>query len=83
MQANINVEGFKCNLIKCLIIIIKKKMSYIKAVIRKCVNDIWSDYDKDGSNKLDRTETRKFVTDILQEMGDGGKFSEEDFEECF
>jgi len=59
------------------------KMSYITSVIRKCVNNIWSEYDKDGSNKLDRFETKRFVTDILIEMGDGGKFSEEEFEDCF
>ena len=58
-------------------------MSYIEAVIRKCVNDIWGEYDKDGSNQLDKSETKRFVTDILKEMGDGGQFSEQEFEDCF
>ena len=58
-------------------------MSYIGAVIKKCVNDIWGEYDHDGSGELDKPETRQFVEDILKEMGDGGKITDEDFDECF
>ena len=39
----------------------KEEMADIDAVIRKCVDDIWAEYDKDGSGALDRDETKKFV----------------------
>ena len=58
-------------------------MSYIDQVIKKCVNNIWGRYDLDGSNELDKTETKWFITDILAEMGDKDGFSEEVFEDTF
>ena len=36
-------------------------MADIDAVIRKCVDDIWAEYDKDNSGSLDKEETKKFV----------------------
>ncbi len=36
-------------------------MADIDAVINKCVDDIWREYDKDNSGELDREETKKFV----------------------
>ena len=33
----------------------------IDAVIKKCVDDIWNEYDVDGSGALDKDETKKFV----------------------
>ena len=58
-------------------------MADIDAVIRKCVDDIWAEYDKDGSGSLDKEETKKFVKNTLSEMSDDGEFSEDDFEACF
>ena len=58
-------------------------MADIDAVIRKCVDDIWAEYDKDGSGSLDKEETKKFVKNTLSEMNDSGEFSEADFEACF
>ena len=37
----------------------------------------------DGSGALDKEETKRFVKNTLSEMGDGGEFSEADFEACF
>ena len=58
-------------------------MADIDQVIRKCVDDIWAEYDKDGSGALDKDETKKFVQNTLHEMSDNGEFSEADFEACF
>ena len=58
-------------------------MADIDAVIRKCVDDIWAEYDKDNSGSLDKEETKLFVKNTLSEMNDSGEFSEEDFEACF
>ena len=33
----------------------------IDAVISKCVDDIWNEYDKDGNGHLDKEETKAFV----------------------
>ena len=58
-------------------------MADIDAVIKKCVDDIWLEYDKDGSGALDKEETKKFVDNTLSEMPDGGEVMESDFEVCF
>ena len=58
-------------------------MADIDAVIRKCVDDIWAEYDKDNSGMLDKEETKLFVKKTLSEMKDSGEFSEADFEACF
>ena len=55
----------------------------IDEVIEKCVNDIWSQYDKDGNGTLDREETKLFVKKTLSEMDSNDDFSEEDFAICF
>ena len=58
----------------------------IDAVIAKCVDDIWAEYDKDNSGTLDKEETKLFVKKTLVDMasGEGGDdFSDEDFEACF
>ena len=57
----------------------------IDAVIKKCVDDIWAEYDVDGSGALDKDETKKFVKKTLCDMegSDGGEFSEDDFDACF
>ena len=58
-------------------------MADMDAVIRKCVDDIWAEYDKDNSGQLDKEETKLFVKNTLSEMNDSGEFSEADFEACF
>ena len=59
----------------------------IDAVIAKCVEDIWAEYDKDNSGTLDKEETKLFVKKTLVDMtsgeGGGDDFSDEDFEACF
>ena len=53
----------------------------VDAVIAKCVAEIWNEYDKDGNNCLDQTETRKFMEKTLSEMsGAGGEISDADFD---
>merc|ERR1711957_861874 len=46
----------------------ERKMADIDAVIRKCVDDIWTEYDKDNSGSLDKEETKKFVQNTLSEI---------------
>ena len=58
-------------------------MSEIDVVITKCVDEIWSKYDKDNSGELDKNETKQFVMDTLQDMADGAGFSDADFDQCF
>ena len=55
----------------------------MQAIIEKCVEDIWKEYDKDGSGALDKEETKLFVKNTLGEINYNGDFSEEDFEACF
>ena len=55
----------------------------IDAVIAKCVDDIWAEYDQDGNGNLDKEETKRFVKKTLSEMSGGEEFSDEDFEACF
>ena len=55
----------------------------IDAVIAKCVDDIWAEYDNDNSGALDKEETKKFVKKTLADMSGGEEFSDEDFEACF
>ena len=45
-------------------------MADIDAVIAKCVEDIWREYDRDNSGSLDKEETKTFVLNTLQEMSD-------------
>ena len=56
----------------------------VNDVINKCVDEIWSKYDTDNSGALDKEETKKFVSETLQDMsaGDGG-VDESEFEKTF
>jgi Ca2+-binding EF-hand superfamily protein len=58
-------------------------MSDIDQVIKKCVDDIWAEYDKDNSGALDKEETKKFVQNTLHDLSDNGVFDDKDFNECF
>ena len=57
-------------------------MADIDAVIKKCVEDIWKEYDKDNSGTLEKPEAKKFVKATLDDMR-SGEFSDADFDECF
>uniref|UniRef100_A0A6C0HGG5 EF-hand domain-containing protein n=1 Tax=viral metagenome TaxID=1070528 RepID=A0A6C0HGG5_9ZZZZ len=58
-------------------------MSDIDAVINKCVDDIWKEYGKKGSESLSKDDTKKFVMNTLSDMEDVEPFTEADFEACF
>ena len=57
--------------------------STLDAVIAKCVNEIWAEYDKDGNGYLDKDETKAFVQNPLAEMNDNSSVEQGDFEETF
>ena len=54
-------------------------------MVKKCVDDIWSKYDIDHSNALDKEETKNFIKFVLKELDSGSDsaFDEADFEACF
>ena len=61
-------------------------MADVNIVIQKCVEDIWGEYDKDGSNTLDREECQRFIVTTMTEcMGPAVAqgFSVSDFNEAF
>lgn len=47
------------------------------------INEIWDIYDEDNNQYLDKEETRKFVQDILRNLGSGDDFSQDAFDEIF
>ena len=56
----------------------------IDTVIKKCVDDIWAEYDTDKSGALDKDETRRFVAATLKEMqNEQGELDDKDFEDTF
>ena len=55
----------------------------IDTIINKCVDDIWTKYDKDNSGFLDKEETKAFVKDTMEEMSDNGTWDNKEFEKCF
>ena len=60
-------------------------MASIEEVISKCVEDIWSEYDKDGNGHLDKEEAKSFVRKTLVEAAGvtDGDFTDADFDACF
>lgn len=53
-------------------------------MMRKCVDQLWVQYDTDGNGYLDRAETMRFVKDSMKEMGVSmEKLTDEDFEATF
>ena len=50
--------------------------------IAKCVDNIWAEYDKDGSGKLNKEETKAFVKFNLSCSGEE-EFPDEEYEACF
>ena len=58
----------------------------VDSVIKKCVEDIWAEYDVDGSNTLDREECRRFIMTTIFEFGGQQaveSLSQEDFDFTF
>ena len=46
-------------------------------LINKTVEAVWSQYDKDGNNFLDKEECKAFIKDSLRELGHGDPTDEE------
>ena len=60
----------------------------VESNISKCVEEIWSKYDKDDNGHLDKDEVRQFVNDLLSDNkhlreADGSAYNDAEFEECF
>ena len=49
----------------------------------KTVDDIWAEWDKDGSDTLDRTEMRGFVQATLDRMGLNKTIGDDEFNAIF
>lgn len=63
---------------------LKQKGGDINEILRNCIDEIWGQYDTDGSGVLEKPETKIFVGDILKGLGiNGGHFSDHDFEMCY
>jgi hypothetical protein len=63
---------------------LKEKGEDINEILKSCIDEIWGEYDTDGSGVLEKPETRIFVNDILESLGVvQGSFSNNDFETCF
>jgi hypothetical protein len=54
-----------------------------KLSVEEQVDQIWGNYDKDGSGTLNKSETRVFIKDLLVKLGEDGKFSVEEFNALF
>ena len=54
-----------------------------KEIIDKYVQQIWTDFDDDGNDSLDKDETKEFVKKMLAEVGEDTDFSDEEFNKCF
>ena len=60
----------------------------VDSSISKCVEEIWSKYDKDDNGHLDKDEVRQFVNDLLSDNkhlreAEGSVYNDAEFEECF
>ena len=49
-------------------------------IIDKSIDNIWSIYDADGSNQLDKKEARIFVQRTLEQMGQSEEYNDHDFD---
>ena len=60
------------------------KSMYVEKEIKRCVSDIWENYDDDENLTLDRDEIKEIVIDSLKEIGEDVKIvSDRDFNELF
>ena len=58
-------------------------MSDIHSLIENAVNEIWGEYDADGSGQLDKSECKRFIASTLSSAGQNIEISDHDFEQCF
>ncbi len=58
-------------------------MADLDEYFRGVVDDIWAEFDKDGSGVLEKDEAKKCIQSALSVMEDADELSEADFEECF
>ena len=58
-------------------------MADLDEYFRGIVDNIWAEFDKDGSGVLEKDEAKKMILSALSDMEDANEFSEADFEECF
>ena len=61
----------------------EESSSPAKISVEEHVNQIWGQFDKDGSGTLNKSETRAFVKGLLVKLGEDGKLSEEEFNALF
>ena len=54
-----------------------------KPSVEEVVDQIWTQYDKDGSGALSKGETRNFVKDLLVKLGEEPALPEEEFNTLF
>ena len=53
-------------------------------LIKKCIEMIWDEFDKDGNGYLDKDETKAFIIKSLAEtQPDEPQIDDATFEECF
>lgn len=52
-------------------------------VVHKTVDEIWGKYDVDGNGSLDKDETRKFVNEVMADLGETSAIDETAFEATF
>ena len=45
----------------------------IDDILERCIDDIWAEYDKDGSGQLDREECKDFILSTIREMQSAGQ----------
>ena len=62
--------------------------SKIESNISKCVEEIWTKYDKDSNGHLDKDEVRQFIKDLLSDNKqlretEGSAYNDAEFEETF
>ena len=58
-------------------------MSQVDGVLKRCVDDVWDIYDKEGEGAIDAEMTKKLVIATLCENKAENMWSEEDFDKAF
>ena len=59
----------------------QETMTDLDEIIQQCVTDIWSKFDKDNNEILDKIECKRFVSSILGH--NAGSLSAEEFSTLF
>ena len=58
-----------------------EEMDELSSIVKQIVDDLWKEFDMDGSGDLDKEETRNMLKDICKK--NKKKFKEEAFESTF